>query len=71
VETIDGPRLLNVEGLARRDLPVGVNQQHTRHAFAARKRMRSRAGDVSGADDANGGHKCVSYSSGRHESTYR
>jgi hypothetical protein len=64
VKAIDGARLLNVERLAGRDLPLGIDEQHTRHALAARQRMGCCAGDVSGADDANGRHETVEYSSG-------
>ena len=64
MKEIDGARLLNVERFARRDLAVGVDEPHPRDAFAERQRMRSCASDVSGADDANGRHESVEYSSG-------
>ena len=52
-------------------LAARVDEQHARHALAARERVRDGAAELAGADDADGRHDSVEYSSGAGSSVAR
>jgi hypothetical protein len=61
VDPFDSSRLLNVERLAGSDRSAFVDEEHAPDAFAACKRVGSRAAELTGADDADRGHESVGY----------